>query len=304
MQSLIQEYLTHQAKLKNASEHTITAYQNDLKQFQEYFPSLKLKQITHRHIRQFLGNLRKTHQAVSMARKLSTLRSFFKWCVAQKLIESSPADLVDNPKIPKPFPKSLSVDEAFNLCEPDNKRDKAIFELLYATGIRICELVALNWSHINLSDQIVRVPGKGQKERLVPFHPRCRQALEAWAASYPASNRHPGLDPGSSLDPGSGAGVTALGDNPAFIGTQGNRINPRVVRRLLSQHGKKLGIVSNIHPHRFRHAFATHLLESGADLRGIQEMLGHSSLSTTQKYTQINLDYLFKLYDKSHPHSK
>ncbi len=286
MRALISQYLEQLIGLHNASPHTLTAYRKDLDQFCTYFPKLGVTEITHRHIREFLGSLKKTHSTTSTARKLSALRAFLRWCVEQGHLQSSPADLVDNPKLPKSLPKSLSVDEAFALCDPEHPRNKAIVELLYATGIRISELTALNIGQVDFGAGVVKVMGKGQKERLVPFHAKCGEALKAWIDSTP-------LPQGEREQ-----------NRPLFIGERGKRIDARVVRRMLAIHGKHVGLTGSMYPHRFRHAFATHLLESGADLRGIQEMLGHESISTTQKYTQINLDYLLKLYDSKHPHSK
>jgi integrase/recombinase XerC len=154
-----------------------------------------------------------------------------------------------------------------------------MFELLYASGIRISELCALNIGDVDLDARIVRVMGKGRKERLVPFHDKCQEALVKWIAQRPVA--------------------TAL-----FVGDRGARINARVVRLILAQVGQQLGIRGSVHPHQLRHAFATHLLESGADLRAIQEMLGHASISTTQRYTHVDLNHLMKVYDNSHPHAK
>ena len=221
------------------------------------------------------------------------LRSFLKWCVKEGLLEHSPADLIDSPKIPKSLPRGLSVDEAFTLCESlttdltVSSRDRAILELLYATGIRVSELCALDVHHVDLVQGIVKVMGKGQKERLVPFHQACGTALQKWIQE----SRPDFLKLGSE-----GASL--------FLGKLGKRINVRVVRHLLSQHGKVAGITGNVHPHQLRHAVATHLLESGADLRGIQEMLGHVSISTTQRYTHVDLQHLMKVYDAAHPHAK
>lgn len=284
MRQLIADFLTYQQKVKNVSPHTHAAYHNDLSQFNVFFPKLALQELTHHHVRQFLAYLKKDHQTVSVARKLSAVRSFLTWCVREGHLTSSAADLIDNPKLPKSLPKSLSVEEAFALCEPNNWRDKAMIELLYATGIRISELVALNHEHLDLENKVIRVMGKGQKERLVPFHDRCARAL----ASLPSP----------LMGEGQGEGA------PLFTGTRGKRIHPCSVRRMLRNYGQSLGITGSVHPHRFRHAFATHLLESGADLKAIQEMLGHSSISTTQRYTQVNLEHLMKIYDLSHPHAK
>ena len=287
MRQLIQDFLKYQQNIKHVSKHTYIAYQADLAQFQAFFPDLALKNLNHHHIRSFLASLKKDHVTVSVARKLSAIRSFLKWCTKQGHLKSSPSDLIDSPKLPKSLPKSVSVDEAFALCEISNPRDKAILELFYATGIRVSELVALNLEHIDLNSKTVRVLGKGQKERLVPFHDKCAEAL------MPLMQKTPPNPPFSK------GGETTL-----FLGTQGKRIDVRVVRRLIAQYGQSFGIAGSMHPHRLRHAFATHLLESGADLKSIQELLGHASISTTQRYTEVNLDYLMKLYDSAHPHAK
>lgn len=280
MQNLIQDFLIHLEHIKHLSTHTVDAYRNDLTQFRAYLAELPLKELTHHHIRSFLAKLRKDHKTVSIARKLSAIKSFLKWCVKEGQLVSSPADLIEHPKLPHSLPKSVSVDEAFALCEPPNQtRDRALIELLYASGLRVSELVALNIEHIDLNSKLVRVMGKGQKERLVPFHSTCAAALKILMANQPAKM-------------------------PLFVGTQGGRIHVRVVRRLVAEYGKSLGIGGSMFPHRLRHAFATHLLENGADLKAIQEMLGHASISTTQRYTEVNLDYLMKMYDSSHPHAK
>lgn len=280
MQNLIEEFLGYLQHIKNVSPHTVDAYRNDLRQFVSCFPDQKIQDLTHHQIRHFLAKLRLDHKTVSVARKLSAVRTFMKWCAKEGHLVASPADLIEYPKLPQSLPKSVSVDEAFALCEPANQtRDRAIIELLYASGLRVSELVSLNVENVDLSAKIVRVMGKGSKERLVPFHDKCREAL-----SIIMAGQSPKM--------------------PVFVGAHGARMNVRVVRRLLNQYGKSLGIAGNVFPHRLRHAFATHLLENGADLRAIQEMLGHASISTTQRYTEVNLDYLMKVYDSAHPHAK
>ncbi|MEI6806301.1 MAG: site-specific tyrosine recombinase/integron integrase [Myxococcaceae bacterium] len=280
MPKLIQDFLTYLEHIKHVSAHTLDAYRNDLRQFAEYFPGLNLKNLNHHHIRSFLAKLRTNHKTISVARKLSAIKSFMRWCVKEGHLVNSVADLIEHPKLPQSLPKSVSVDEAFALCEPpDQIRNRALIELLYASGLRVSELVALNIEHIDLNSKLVRVMGKGQKERLVPFHDTCASALKILMADTPSQM-------------------------PLFTGTQGARMNVRVVRRLLAEYGKSLGIGGNMFPHRLRHSFATHLLENGADLKAIQEMLGHASISTTQRYTEVNLDYLMKMYDSAHPHAK
>lgn len=280
MPELIQDFLTYLEHIKHVSAHTIDAYRNDLMQFCLYFPKVSLKDLNHHHIRSFLAKLRTDHKTVSVARKLSAIKSFLRWCTKEGHLLSSPADLIEHPKLPQSLPKSVSVDEAFALCEPpDQVRNRAIIELLYASGLRVSELVALNIEHIDLNSKLVRVMGKGQKERLVPFHDTCAAALKILIAGQSSKM-------------------------PLFMGTQGGRIHVRVVRRLIAEYGKSLGIGGSMFPHRLRHSFATHLLENGADLKSIQEMLGHASISTTQRYTEVNLDYLMKMYDSAHPHAK
>jgi integrase/recombinase XerC len=205
----------------------------------------------------------------------------------------SPTDLIVSPKIPRHLPSGLSVDEVFTLCDEPIKvtklsvRDEAIVELLYATGIRVSEACGLNIRSVDLVSKVVTVIGKGDKERIVPFHDKCAAKLKAWLecrlAQYPTDS---------------------IANAPFFVGSQGDRINDRVVRKLLERYGLSFGVNGSLHPHRFRHAFGTHLLESGADLRTIQEFLGHATISTTQQYTQVNLSHLMKVYDSAHPHSK
>ncbi|MBH1989026.1 MAG: tyrosine recombinase XerC [Myxococcaceae bacterium] len=281
MKDRIEEFLRYLKHTKNVSPHTWIAYRNDLLQLAESLPEIDLPSLNHHHVRSFLAGLRRDHQTASVARKLSAVRSFLKWCVKQGYLLNSPADLLEYPKLPQSLPKSVSVEEAFALCDnpPAQTRDRAILELFYASGLRVSELVSLNVEDVDLASKIVRVMGKGRKERLVPFHERCRDSLGLVMAGL-------------------------AGKTPLFMGQQGRRMNVRVVRRLLAGYGKSLGISGNVFPHRLRHAFATHLLENGADLRAIQEMLGHASISTTQRYTEVNLDYLMKVYDKSHPHAK
>ncbi len=280
MLELIQDFLTYLEHIKHVSAHTLDAYRNDLTQFREFHPKIALKDLDHRHIRSFLASVRKDHKVTSVARKLSAIKSFLRWCAKEGHLPNSPAEIVEHPKLPQSLPKSVSVDEAFALCEPPNQvRDRALIELLYASGLRVSELVGLNIEHVDLNSKLVRVMGKGQKERLVPFHDTCAEALKLLIVGQPAQM-------------------------PLFIGAHGARMNVRVVRRLIGQYGKSLGIGGSVFPHRLRHAFATHLLEGGADLKAIQEMLGHASISTTQRYTEVNLDYLMKLYDSAHPHAK
>ena len=295
---LTQKFIASLAEVRHFSPHTITAYKKDLEQFSDWLKKNKnaiseVKQIDHHMLRSFLAELFLTNNAASVARKLSSVRSFFTWCVQEDYLTSTPADLIDNPKIPQTLPRGISITEAINLCELSEPksitdiRDRAIIELLYATGIRVAELCSLDLADLDLEYKMVKVMGKGQKQRMVPFHVQCGDALENWINKSRLS-----------------FGDKINDDSALFLGIKGKRINQRVVRSLLSNKGKFLQISGNLHPHQLRHAFATHLLESGADLRAIQEMLGHASISTTQRYTHVDLQHLMKVYDAAHPHAK
>jgi integrase/recombinase XerC len=292
--SLYLEYLQHN---KRASTHTLTAYARDLEDLASWLMReahvQNWKELDHRHLRSFLASLHRTRQASSVARTLSAIRSFLRYCVKEGHLSSSPADLIISPKVPRNLPAGLSVDEAFTLCDEPyaasklSVRDEAIVELLYATGIRVSEACGLDIGDVDLSTKVVKVLGKGNKERIVPFHDKCAHKLASW------------LDERLQKYP-----TESLSDAPFFVGSQGRRLNDRVLRKMLERSGQILGVNGTLHPHRFRHAFGTHLLESGADLRTIQEFLGHASISTTQQYTQVNLTHLMKVYDAAHPHSR
>lgn len=294
----VEQFLSVLGSARRMSEHTREAYRRDLEQFAAWLKTgqpaalVRLEALDHYTLRSYLAHLHKDNLSTSVARKLSSIRSFLKWCVKEEVLKSSPADLIDNPKLPKSLPRGISIDEAFSLCTLAQTnarlplRDQAIVELLYATGIRVSELCGLNLSDVDWGSRVVRVMGKGQKERLVPFHVACSLSLKRWI-----EEERPRFLPAATKE-------LAL-----FVGAKGARIDPRVIRQMLSQEGKLAGISGSVHPHRLRHAFATHLLESGADLRAIQEMLGHASISTTQRYTHVDLTHLMKVYDAAHPHA-
>lgn len=296
MSELIALFLAYLEHNKRASSHTLEAYAHDLALLHNWLlqnSSVRdFNDLDHRDLRAFLASLHGTKKASSVARTLSAIRSFLRYLVKEGHIAASPADLIVSPKVPRHLPTGLSVDEAFTLCDEEavlsklSERDEAIVELLYATGIRVSEACGLNVGDVDLGTRIVRVRGKGDKERIVPFHERCATKLRTWLSQRSAEE--------GTLSPA----------DPFFVGTQGARLNPRVLRKLLERLGQGAAMTGSLHPHRFRHAFGTHLLESGADLRTIQEFLGHASISTTQQYTQVNLSHLMKVYDAAHPHSK
>lgn len=245
--------------------------------------------VSHLDIRAFLSACHHAHSNQTIQRKLSALRTFFAWLHEKKVLDIDPMTKVDSPKSEKHLPEVINVDEIFNLIQsPDSgklkDRDTAILELFYAAGLRVSELVALNVADLDLKIGTIRVRGKGNKERVVPIHEKCVASIKSCMKSQ-ASN------------------FSNLVGNSLFVGARGRRINERVVRKMVQDTAVKIGL-GNLHPHQIRHSFATHLLENGANLRVIQTLLGHESLSTTQQYTKVNLDHLMRVYDKSHPHAK
>jgi integrase/recombinase XerC len=236
-------------------------------------------------IRKYLSFLHRKNKKSSIARKISTLRSFFKYMVKEQLTPSNPAKTVSTPKVEKFLPTTLTVDEAFRLMESPatngRLRDRAILELLYSSGLRVGELVGLNLNQLDLDLGIVKVMGKGRKERIVPVGLKAVQALKAY------------LEERGTLE----------GGEALFVNSRGGRLTDRSVGRLVKKYTKRSGIFRKVSPHSLRHSFATHLLDAGADIREIQEMLGHASLSTTQRYTHLSLGRLMEVYDKAHPRS-
>jgi integrase/recombinase XerC len=254
-------------------------------------------------IRTFLGELHKRRiSATSSARKLSAVRTFVRFLRREDLIAENPAALVPSPRKPQTIPAHLSIDEMNRLLEtpdassPPGRRDRAILELFYASGLRLSELVGLDLEDVNLSGRMVRVLGKGRKERLVPFNTSTADALRACLkdrATAPA----PGTARPGPRQPGRARGARA----PLFLNYRGGRLSTRSVDRLVRRYVAQCGSKFGISPHALRHSFATHLLANGADLRAIQELLGHARLSTTQRYTHVNAAQLIQVYRKAHP---
>ncbi|MFH1028434.1 MAG: tyrosine recombinase XerC [Pseudomonadota bacterium] len=275
---------------RNVSPHTLAAYNSDLAQWLAFVRSEKgdavsAMDIDHLLLRRYLAGLSKTTKKSSIGRKLAAIRSFFRFLLRRGMITKNPAELIATPKKEQRLPFHLDIDQATSLMEaPDEeqqhaRRDRAILELLYSSGLRVSELTGLNIGEIDLMAGMVRVMGKGGKERIVPVGSRALEALQAY------------LDERS--DPQNGAAL--------FLNTRGQRINRRSVTRIVDAHVLRIAAFKRISPHTLRHTFATHLLEGGADLRAIQELLGHASLSTTQKYTHVSIDRLMEVYDKAHP---
>jgi integrase/recombinase XerC len=279
---------------RNLSPHTCAAYRRDLDEFKAfltahgYADAVAMPRIDHLLLRHYLAELHKRNQRTSIARKLSALRTFFRYLVREGVLSANPAEAVSTPKRNRYLPKTLSVDEATTLMERGHGttllalRDLAILELLYSSGLRVSELTGLNVGGLDLRENLVRVLGKGRKERIVPVGRKAHEALNAYLEA-----------PGATGD-----------DQPLFINHRGGRLTPRSVQRHLKVRLLKAGVLKDISPHALRHSFATHLLDGGADLRAIQELLGHASLSTTQRYTQVSVDQLMAVYDRAHPRSK
>jgi integrase/recombinase XerC len=291
MRKHIFEFIAYLRNERNVSPNTERNYLSDLEQFADFLGEVEPAGVDHRRIRDFIGHLiKQKEKKSSIARKLSAIRSFYKFLNRKGVMTGNPARLVATPRREKRLPSVLTADDAQRMMDVRGKetddeterRDRAVVETLYSTGIRAAELVGMNRDDINREDRLVRIRGKGRKERIVPIGRTALGALDDYL-----SRKKEGAE------------------NPAvFTGQAGNRLTVRTVQRILETRRKKLGLAQKASPHTLRHSFATHLLESGADLRSIQELLGHASLSTTQRYTHVNLDSLMEAYDKAHPRAK
>ena len=302
MDDAIRAFMTFLTVERQASPETIRSYRSDLRQLATFLaqarpspqaqPMVAIGDVTTDSLRAYLQWLdRKGEKASSLGRKLACLRSFFRFHVREGTVEKNPADGIRSPKLPKTLPQVLTKDDANVLMEfpvgqtPLSLRDRAILETLYSTGARVSEAVALNLGDLNRSDGLVQLRGKGRKERIVPVGDVALQAIHAYRASL----------------------TQATADDrpatPLFLNYRGGRLTARSVARLVARYSSRLagGAVS---PHALRHSYATHLLDEGADLRAIQELLGHASLSTTQKYTHLATDQLMTVYDRAHPRAR
>jgi len=300
MRNLIEQFLEHLRYERNVSAHTLRNYASDLEQFQQFLSAderrkaPEISQIDHLTIREWLAALHTAQKSKrSIARKLATLRTFFQFLVREGVLELNPAKLVATPKLEKKLPKHLSIEEAIRFIEsPDpetelGKRDRAMLELMYATGVRVAELTTLNLADVDFRNQLVRVTGKRRKQRIVPFGDPAGAAIRNY------------LDVRDKFL--FNAPVSKRDDEALFLNYQGTRITTRSVGRMVEKYIRLCAGMHNISPHALRHSFATHLLDSGADLRDIQELLGHARLSTTQVYTHVSMEKLIEVYDKAHP---
>lgn len=297
MEQAVVNFERHIAVEKNLSAHTVRNYIADIRQFGAFLKERSKETVTEidqDDIRSYLARLyRSKVKKATISRKLASVRAFFKFLLREGKIRENPAETLQGPKPEKYLPAFLSVDEAFGLLgvtfAPDimGLRDKAMLEMLYSTGMRVGELTGMNVSEVDFSTSLARVRGKGRKERMAPVGEPALRALEAylerrWTA-FPDSRTNDGMQA------------------PLFLNSRGTRLSSRSMARILDKYARASGMGKRISPHVMRHTFATHLLDAGADLRAIQELLGHKSLSTTQKYTSLSLSKLLEVYDKSHP---
>ena len=288
------DFLRH-LRERNSSAHTIKAYSGDLANFAAYSGSRNWKQIDHIAIRGFLAQLyEKGLSKTSVARSLAAVRSLYKWLAQEGVVEQNPAKLVATPKLPKKLPRVPTIEEMNSVLDgkmPETasfpERDRMMLELLYGCGIRNSELTGINLDDIRLSAEAILIRGKGKKERYVPFGDSVKAAL----ASYLPARQ------------------TTLAEakkntNALLINQRGGRLTTRSVGRIIKQIAVAKGLSPDVHPHTLRHAFGTHMLEEGADLRAIQELLGHERLATTQRYTQLSMKHVLQVYDQTHPRAK
>jgi len=301
--SAIAAFVKHIGEERRFSPHTVTAYRSDLESFagfwergfaQESAAQTPLSRVDTLAVRSYLASLHKGKlSARSLSRRLSTLRSFFRWACREGFIAKSPAKYLPAPRVPRSLPRAMTLSDTEDLLAaagegPMPARDRALFELFYATGLRVSEAAGLDLEDVDFASRLVRVVGKGSKERIVPFGEEAEEALQAYLPDRAAVRSARVYEKGA-------------GGQPLFVNTRGGRLTPRSMSRLLKRRLRAAGLPADISPHALRHTFATHLLSAGADLRSIQELLGHASLSTTQKYTHLDAARLREVYWNAHP---
>ena len=291
MNELLESFIKHLSDERNYSEHTVKAYRGDLENFRDFLlkEEKKIEDADIATINAYVSTLYGKNSPASVERKISAIRSFFSYLVRKDIVAQNPAKLVRTPKKEKHLPVFLSVDEVFNLVDvkdpeknPLRVRDRAVLELLYSSGLRVSELAGATLADLSIGEAIIRVRGKGNKERIVPVGSKALSALGEY------------LDIREELKPVS---------DRIFLNSRGRGITTRSLARIIKKYGLVSGISKNLSPHVLRHSFATHLLAGGADLRAIQEMLGHASLSTTQRYTHLSVERIMEVYDKAHPNA-
>ena len=280
---------------RNSSRHTIKAYANDLQIFADFAGATGWNKIDHLRIRSFLSHLyERGLSKTSVARALAALRSLFRWLAVEGVVQQNPAALVSTPKLPKKLPRVPSIEEVNTVLDggmPENasfpQRDHLMLELLYGCGIRNSELVGINLENIHLANAAILISGKGKKQRYVPFGDSVKNALAGYLPERQRILTH------------------SRSTTPALlVNHRGGRLTTRSVGRIVKNIAVAKGLAPDVHPHTLRHAFGTHMLEEGADLRAIQELLGHERLSTTQRYTQLSMKHVLAVYDQTHPRAK
>ncbi len=311
MKELIQSFIAVLSTAKGYSENTCRAYRSDLLEFadiircaglsdkalQDMPPSdtLSPDAVTVIAIRGYLGHLHKHCKKSTIARKLSAVRSFYRYLTHHGYIDVNPSELIQTPKQDQPIPTYLPIDDMFRLLASVKTdtllglRNRAMFETLYSTGIRVSELAGLNVQDIDFHEQVIRVKGKGGHERMVPIGKTALSSIETYRKELKSKARS--IRSRTEIVPG----------DPLFLNKFNNRLSVRSIARILEKTTRECGLAIPVSPHAFRHTFATHMLDAGADLRVVQELLGHKSLSTTQKYTHVSIDRLMEAYDKAHP---
>jgi integrase/recombinase XerC len=301
LKTTIARFADHLRDERRVSPHTVSAYRRDLTQLEQFlYAELerepRIGDVTQQVLRAWLGQLARDRVAASISRKLASLRTFYRFLEREGIVNKDPTALLGTPKLRRKLPTFVSPSvaervmqsplEAAQLREVEQLRDAALLELLYGSGLRVSELVGLDLDHLAFENQELRVLGKGRKERIVPLGSKAIAAVRAYLARR-SELGHPRT---GALDP-----------RALLLGRRGKRLGVRWVQELVRRYGALAAGRADLHPHALRHSCATHMLEGGADLRAIQEMLGHSSLSTTQRYTHLSLDQLFSVYDKAHP---
>ncbi|HSB63580.1 MAG TPA: tyrosine recombinase XerC [Thermoanaerobaculia bacterium] len=299
----IDEFEVYVADARRYSPRTVRAYRSDLDRFVDFWQrefgegvasKTPLSRVDTLAVRSYLASLHRSRLASrSLARHLSTLRSFFRWACREGHLEKNPARAIPAPRLPKTLPRAMTLPDTERLLDADEdapfpERDRALFELLYATGLRVSEAAGLDLEDVDFTSQLLRVVGKGNKERIAPFGETAGESLAAYLPERLRRRK------------GSSAAEREDGE-PLFVNARGGRLTTRSMARLLKRRLRAAGLPADISPHALRHSFATHLLEAGADLRAIQELLGHASLSTTQKYTHLDAAHLREVYRRAHP---
>ena len=291
MEKPVSDFLNFLEAEKNASPHTLKNYAIDLREFFDFLKKKNAVEITYLDIRSFLAFLKsQNYSKSSVARKLACIRSFFKYLSRENVLVSNPAPGIQTPKRDKKLPLFLAADEVASLLEAPSKntwsekRDKAILEMLYSSGLRVSELVGLNREDVDFFSALVRVRGKGKKERIVPVGQVALQAAQHYIDCRPPRD-----------------GESPNHKKPLFLNRGGGRLTDRSVRRMILKYTRRISLNKEVSPHTLRHSFATHMLDRGADLRSVQELLGHQNLSTTQIYTQVTTKRLKEAYESAHP---